>query len=77
MRNVATLHQIGVSFDHIKCCLLALTPEANVELVLTDAKITHSKVDAGARPFEKKIVGVTDPRPCDELIDKSAIFPGE
>ena len=31
----------------------------------------------GARPFEKKIVGVTDPRPCDELIDKSAIFPGE
>jgi len=31
----------------------------------------------GARPFEKKIVGVTDPRPRDELIDKSAIFPGE
>ena len=28
-------------------------------------------------PFEKKIVGVTDPRPRDELIDKSAIFPGE
>jgi hypothetical protein len=34
-------------------------------------------VPPGARPFEKKIVGVTDPRPCDELIDKSAIFPGE
>jgi hypothetical protein len=31
----------------------------------------------GARSFEKKIVGVTDPRPCDESIDKSAIFPGE
>ena len=30
-----------------------------------------------ARPFEKKIVGVTDPRPRDELIDKSAIFPSE
>jgi hypothetical protein len=28
-------------------------------------------------PSRKKIVGVTDPRPCDELIDKSAIFPGE
>ena len=39
--------------------------------------LTVRRVVPGARPFEKKIVGVTDPRPCDELIDKSAIFPGE
>ena len=38
---------------------------------------TATDITPGARPFEKKIVGVTDPRPCDELIDKSAIFPGE
>jgi hypothetical protein len=42
--NVATLNQIGVSFGHLKCRLLTLAPEANVELVLADAKITHSKV---------------------------------
>ena len=39
--------------------------------------VNHSRATPGARPFEKKIVGVTDPRPCDELIDESAIFPGE
>ena len=39
--------------------------------------VRQRKNGTGARPFEKKIVGVTDPRPRDELIDKSAIFPGE
>ena len=42
-----------------------------------DADVSERDLAPGARPFEKKIVGVTDPRPCDELIDKSAIFPGE
>ena len=40
-------------------------------------KLLNDLSAPGARPFEKKIVGVTDPRPRDELIDKSAIFPGE
>ena len=38
---------------------------------------TYSEIRLCCVPFEKKIVGVTDPRPRDELIDKSAIFPGE
>ena len=43
-RNVAALDQLGVSLDDFKRRLLALAPEADVDLVLADAKITHRQV---------------------------------
>ena len=43
-RDVAALDQLGVSFDHLECRLLALPPEADAKLVLVDVKITHREV---------------------------------
>src|SRR5258708_29929141 len=40
-RDVAALDQLGVSFGHLERRLLALAPEADVKLVLADAKITY------------------------------------
>ena len=56
---------------------MIFTASWSVQLPQGMTAIGISRGVPGARPFEKKIVGVTDPRPCDELIDKSAIFPGE
>ena len=38
------LHQLGVSLDYLKGCLLSLTPKTNVKHMLADAKIMHRKI---------------------------------
>ena len=40
-RNVAALHQLGITFEHFERGLLALAPKADVELALTDPKVLH------------------------------------
>src|SRR6516162_3692367 len=42
--EIATLHQLGVSLDYLKGCLLSLTPKTNVKHMLADAKIMHRKI---------------------------------
>src|ERR1700674_6064564 len=43
-RDVAPLNQLGVALDHLERSPLAFAPETDVELVLTDAEISHSYV---------------------------------
>jgi hypothetical protein len=40
-RDIAALDQLGVTLNHLKRGLLALPPEADIELVLTDAEVLH------------------------------------
>src|SRR6516165_6220128 len=42
--DVAAIDELRVSFDYIKRRFFALAPEANVKLVLADAKITDGKI---------------------------------
>jgi hypothetical protein len=44
-----SLNQIEVTFGHLKCRLLTLAPEANIQLVRTDAEMTHSEVRGHGR----------------------------
>jgi hypothetical protein len=37
--DIAALNQLGVALNHLKRGLLALAPEADVELVLTDVQV--------------------------------------
>ena len=54
-RELAAFDQLGVSLDHLKRRLLVLTPEADVKLVLADAKIAHRQV---RQPCRKQRVDI-------------------